>query len=670
LVTYLQNQSKQNCIFAQMLISFNNSTYEIGARAIIKDSSWTIFAKERIGLIGANGMGKSTALKLMVGEINPTGGTVEKAKEATIGYFHQDLQSLETEESILEVASHAFDRAKIIEKELADIIIKLETDSTDELLHLYSDKLHDFEVAGGYEMEHKTAQVLEGLGFVTSDLARPFKEFSGGWRMRVILAKMILQQPDLLLLDEPTNHLDLPSIEWLESFLKEYPGTVIIVSHDRYFLDRMVTKIVEISQQQFNIYGGNYSFYETEKDVRISFQQREYENQKEYIRQQERFIERFKAKASKAAAAQSAIKRLDKLDIVEAPTTSQAVIKINFNIDNQPGKIITTVTNVSKSYGPIQILKNANAEINRGDKIALIGANGKGKSTALRIIANAETFEGQSQLGHNVKASFYAQHQLEALDVNHEILQELKQGTQGFTEPELRSLLGCFLFNGDDVFKKIKVLSGGEKARVALAKTIISKCNFLMLDEPTNHLDLNSVNALAGALNSYQGTYIIVSHDRYFLQKTANKIWEIIDGKINEFVGSYDEWQEHKTKKELMAKAEKNNNLSEPTKPQLTKNDKPKEPAKPEINKNTAEYKDSQKELKRVQNQFRKVEEELEAAQKEKLDLENKLGDPDIYANKDKFVATETSYKRNAEKLNSLQKQYEEIFEQMMTLEN
>jgi ATP-binding cassette, subfamily F, member 3 len=653
-----------------MLISFNNTTYEIGARAIIKETSWTIFAKERIGLIGANGMGKSTVLKLMVSELNCTGGTVEKAKEASIGYFHQDLQSLETEESILEVASHAFDRAKVIEKELAEITIKLETDTSDEILDLYSHKLHDFEVAGGYEMEHKTAQVLEGLGFVTSDLGRPFKEFSGGWRMRVILAKMILQQPDLLLLDEPTNHLDLPSIEWLESFLKDYPGTVIIVSHDRYFLDRMVTKIVEISQQQFNIYGGNYSFYESEKDVRIQFQQREYENQKEYIRQQERFIERFKAKASKAAAAQSAVKRLDKLDIVEAPTNSAAVIKINFNIDNQPGKIINTLENISKSYGEIKILTKANAEINRGDKIALLGANGKGKSTVLRLIANTDTYEGKSILGHNVKTSFYAQHQLEALNINHEILEELKQGTAGFTEPELRSLLGCFLFNGDDVFKKIKVLSGGEKARVALAKTIISKCNFLLLDEPTNHLDLNSVNALAQALNTYQGTYLLVSHDRYFVQKTANKIWEIIDGQINEFVGNYDEWIEYKEKKELLAKQKKNDGELEKAKPVLAKNDKPIEAAKPAINTNSSEYKEAQKKLKQVQNQFRKVEDELTMAQTEKKDLEAKLGDPEIYANREKFVQTETAYKKNTDKIALLQKQYETLFEEIMVLEN
>ncbi|MFM2191836.1 MAG: hypothetical protein RLZZ118_793, partial [Bacteroidota bacterium] len=418
-----------------MLVSLNNVTFEFGARAIIKESSWTIFPKERIGLIGANGMGKSTILKLIVGEMLPSAGTIERPKDTTIGYFHQDLQSVETNETILEVASHAFDKAKAIQKELADLEKKLETESTDELLNLYADKLHDFELAGGYEMEHKSAQILEGLGFTTKDLSRPYSEFSGGWRMRVILAKMILQKPDLLLLDEPTNHLDLPSIQWMEGFLQSYPGTVVIVSHDRYFLDRMVTKIVEVAFQQLNFYTGNYSFYETEKDIRIEFQQREYENQQDYIRQQERFIERFKAKASKAAAAQSLVKRLDKLEVIEAPITTSSSIKINFNIENQPGKVIATLHDISKNYGDIKIVEHTNAEIMRGDKIALIGANGKGKSTILRIIANHEKYTGTSTLGHNVKASFYAQHQLEALNQKHEILEEMKQGTVGYTEP-------------------------------------------------------------------------------------------------------------------------------------------------------------------------------------------------------------------------------------------
>lgn len=316
--------------------------------------------------------------------------------------------------------------------------------------------------------------------------------------------------------------------------------------HDRFFLDRMVNRIVEVYQQQLHHYAGSYADYEVEKELRREMQQRAYENQQDYIRQQERFIERFKAKASKAAQAQSIAKRLDKLERVEQTDNGPSKIKINFTVDKTPGKILCTLNNISKSYGNIDILKNTSAEINRGDKIALIGANGKGKSTLLRIIFGMEPMEGERVPGHNVVTSFYAQHQLESLDMGSEILDELKNFGSGRTELELRQLLGCFLFTGDDVFKKIKILSGGEKARVALAKTIISQANFLMLDEPTNHLDMNSVQMLIDALNKYDGSLVLVSHDRYFVSQTANKIWEIVDGEIKEFKGTYNEYEEWK----------------------------------------------------------------------------------------------------------------------------
>ncbi len=660
-----------------MLISLNNVQFDFGARSIIKNATWTIFPKDRIGLIGANGMGKSTVLKLMVGEFTPSAGTIEKPKDTTIGYFHQDLQSLDTSENILEVAAHAFDKAKEIEKQLRQLEVELETNSSDEKLNLYAEKLHDFEIAGGYEMEHKTAQVLEGLGFTTAQLQKPFATFSGGWRMRVMLAKMILQQPDLLLLDEPTNHLDLPSIQWLEGFLLQYPGAVVIISHDRYFLDKMVTKIVEVAFQTLNIYGGDYTFYETEKQVRTEFQQREFENQQDYIRQQERFIERFKAKASKAAAAQSAIKRLDKLDIVEAPTTTNNSIRINFQIDKVPGRVIHTLNHAAKSYGENQVIKNATTEIMRGDKIALVGANGKGKSTMLRIVANTEEIAGESKGGHNVQLAFYAQHQLESLGLKNEILTELKETTSGYNEVELRTLLGCFLFNGDDVFKKISILSGGEKARVALAKTIIGKSNFMLLDEPTNHLDLNSVNMLADALIKYDGTLLIVSHDRYFVRKVANKFWEIIDGQLQEYIGTYEEWQEYVEKREAKKLENKDNNK---TNKQATVT--PETIAKPAVVNTPAPIaqnvvthnapidKEAKKHLRSLQNQFAKVEENLNNANANKLNIEAQLADPSMYANRDKFLTLESNYQKATQQVISLQKEYETLFEQIVALED
>src|SRR5436190_13301343 len=368
--------------------------------------------------------------------------------------------------------------------------------------------------------------------------------------MRVLLAKMILQQPDLLLLDEPTNHLDLPSIEWLEKYLLHYQGSVVIVSHDKYFLNRMVTKIVEVYQQQLHIYNGNFDYYEKEKAVRIELQQKAFENQQDYIRQQERLIDRFRAKASKAAMAQSLIKKLDKLERIEDSELERPNMRINFRVDKTPGRVLVELKDVSKSFGDNVIIEHGSAEIDRGDKIALIGANGKGKSTLLRVIAGVETFNGERKWGHNVEESFYAQHQLEALNLNNTILDEMKECGSQMTELELRSLLGCFLFSGDDSDKTIRILSGGEKARVALAKTIISKANFLMLDEPTNHLDMHSCDLLIEALNKYEGTIILVSHDRYFVSKTANKIWEIVDHEIKEFKGGYEEWVEWKKRQE------------------------------------------------------------------------------------------------------------------------
>ncbi|MFZ9878493.1 MAG: ABC-F family ATP-binding cassette domain-containing protein, partial [Chitinophagaceae bacterium] len=514
-----------------MLAGFQNVTFEFGARCIVQEATWHIQPGERIGLIGYNGTGKSTLLKLLVGDYQPTLGSIERSRETTIGYLHQDLLSFDTSDSIHQVALKAFAPILKLEKEIEELGQELEKTGDEKVLLEYSEKLHQLETADGYTIHNRTAEVLQGLGFTNQDLERPYREFSGGWRMRVLLAKMILEQPDLLLLDEPTNHLDLPSIEWLEKYLLHYRGAVVIVSHDKYFLNRMVTKVVELYQEELQFYSGNYAFYEKEKVLRMELQQKAFENQQDYIRQQERLVERFRAKASKAAMAQSILKKLDKLERVDAAQLVRPDLRINFSVDKTPGKIIATIKNIRKTFGENIILTNGNAEINRGDKIALIGANGKGKSTLLRILAGTETIQqGERIDGHNVEQSFYAQHQLEALQLQHTILEEMMHCGSQLTELELRSLLGCFLFSGDDIDKKIKVLSGGEKARVALAKVIVSKANFLLLDEPTNHLDLHSCELLIEALNRYQGTLLLVSHDRYFISKTATVIWEIDNG--------------------------------------------------------------------------------------------------------------------------------------------
>ncbi len=653
-----------------MLAGLQNVTFEFGARVILEDATWHIQPGERIGLIGYNGTGKSTLLKLLVGQYSPSAGTVERSRTTTIGYLHQDLLSFDTNESILQVALSAFERVLLLEKEIEELGKELEKTGDEKVLHEYSDKLHELETLGGYDIHHRTEEVLQGLGFSNADLQRPYKEFSGGWRMRVLLAKMILQAPDLLLLDEPTNHLDLPSIEWLEKYLLHYQGSVVIVSHDKYFLNRMVTKIVELYQQELHIYNGNYDFYEKEKAIRIDLQQKAYENQQDYIRQQERFVERFKAKASKAAQAQSIQKRLDKLERIEDVAIERPNIRINFRVDKTPGRVLVELKDISKSFGDNIIVEGTSAEIDRGDKIALIGANGKGKSTLLRIIAGAESYEGDRKWGHNVEESFYAQHQLEALNVNNTILDEMKECGSQMTDLELRTLLGCFLFSGDDSDKKIRVLSGGEKARVALAKTMVSKANFLMLDEPTNHLDMHSCDLLIDALNKYEGSLILVSHDRYFVSKTANKIWEIVDHKVKEFKGGYDEWvawKERMAKQEAEQKKAENKS-SKTDKPEAKTEAKPvaapvSQPASAPINK------EAKKELQKQQRLFQQLEEKIAQLNKEKARLEASLADPATYTDKNKFKEAEDAYKKTGTELSQLNTQYEQVFEKIMELE-
>ncbi|MFM6925678.1 MAG: ABC-F family ATP-binding cassette domain-containing protein [Ferruginibacter sp.] len=661
-----------------MLLGLQNVTFEFGARTIVEDATWHIQPNERIGLIGYNGTGKSTLLKVLTSQYSPAKGTVEKGRETTIGFLHQDLLGFDTEDSILEVAMGAFERVKQLEKEMEVLGHELEKTGDESLANKYADLLHEMEVLDGYSIHHRTEEILQGLGFANADLGKPYKNFSGGWRMRVLLAKMILMNPDVLLMDEPTNHLDLPSIEWLEKYLIHYPGAVVIVSHDRFFLDRMVNKIVELYQRQLHFYTGNYTYYEQEKALRIDMQQKAYENQQDYIRQNERLVERFRAKASKAAMAQSIVKKLDKLERIEEVELERPNMRINFAIDKTPGKIVATLKHVSKSFGNVKILEDTGAEIDRGDKIALIGANGKGKSTLLRIIAGTESFTGDREWGHNVQESFYAQHQLEALNQNNDILEELKEARSGKNDLELRSLLGAFLFSGDTVEKKIKVLSGGEKARVALAKTIASKANFLMLDEPTNHLDIHSVDLLVEALNKYEGTIVLVSHDRYFISRIANKIWDIEDHKIREFKGTYaeyEDWKERKAKADAaLLKAETTTAQKpadkQPAKESSAKTDQPKPVVLPVANnQNTGIDKELKKELTRQKNLFKQLEEKIADLTRKKTQLELDLASPDVYGDKTKFLQTETAYKNADAELKKANVDYEIVFEKLMELE-
>ena len=544
------------------MLTINNLSFYFGGRAIFEDANLQIKPKDKIGLIGLNGKGKSTLLKIIVGEYQPDAGNISKSGDCTIGFLNQDLLSYQTDDSILIVAMQGFERQLDLHHQIEAVLHEMETDYKDELVEKLGELQHEFDLLDGYSIEAKAEEILEGLGFKTWELNKPLRQFSGGWRMRVMLAKLLLAKPSILLLDEPTNHLDLPSIQWVEKYIANYENAVVVVSHDRQFLDNVCTTIVEVANNKLNYYPGNYSFFVEEKSLRNEIQKGAYENQQAQIRQTERFIERFKAKATKARQVQSRVKALNRMDVIDDVIDDAAKVHFKFKFGTQPGRHVMALEHISKEYPNNPILKNTSATIERGDKIVLIGANGKGKSTLLRIIAGTEQVQGERKLGHNVNFSFYAQHQLESLHLEETLLEELKYADSSKSETELRSVLGCFLFGGEDVFKKIKVLSGGEKSRVALAKILISEANFLLLDEPTNHLDMQSVNILVQALDQYEGTYVVVSHDRHFISQVSNKVWYIEDHEIKQFPGSYDEfviWMEDngKTLDEPIKKASK-----------------------------------------------------------------------------------------------------------------
>lgn len=630
------------------MLSLNNLSFYFGSRALYDNVSLHIKPKDRIGLIGPNGTGKSTLLRIITGEYKPDEGSVSRSGDCTIGFLNQDLLSYESDESILAVAMQAFEEANKVEHEMNAILKEMEANYTDALMERLGHLQERYQALDGYTIHSQAEKILEGLGFTTEELKKPLRQFSGGWRMRVMLAKLLLQQPSLLLMDEPTNHLDLPSIQWVEEYLQSYEGAFIVVSHDREFLDNVVTTTVEVSQQNLAVYAGNFSFYLEERELRRSIQQGAFENQQAKIKQTEKFIERFKAKATKAKQVQSRVKALNRLELIDDVIDENAKVNFRFTFKTEPGRTILSLKDISKNYGALHILNHTDAIIERGDKIALIGANGKGKSTLLRIVAGTENADGELTPGHNVKTSFFAQHQLESLNLDNTILEELKGAGSAKLEMELRSILGCFLFTNDDVFKKIKVLSGGEKSRVALAKTMISEANFLLLDEPTNHLDMQSVNILIQALEQYEGTFITVSHDRHFVANIANKIWYIENQEIKEYPGTYDEYETWRADNKS-----RTGTVIAPPK-------KEKEKAAPAAvgPKSSDERKQLETRLKSIKNNVTELETKISALEKEKKSLETKMEDPELYQDTKKFGEINKQYATLSSELENLQEDW------------
>jgi ATP-binding cassette subfamily F protein 3 len=528
------------------MIQFSAAGKRYGHKLLFEDADWLITPESRIGLVGANGTGKSTVMKILAGLESLDYGSISRAKGISAGYLPQDGLTL-TGRSIFDECISVFDDLHDMEKEMESLTQSMsELDHTGapyaDVANRYQKLEHEFRARDGYTLEAEVGKVLTGLGFQRDDWTRLTDEFSGGWQMRIALAKLLLQKPNLLLLDEPTNHLDLEARNWLEEYLTAYPYAYVLISHDRYFLDVTVKRIVEIWNKQIHFYAGNYDQYLAAKTARKEQLEAAYKTQRDRIEQLEVFINRFRYTATKAKQVQSRIKELEKIERIEIPEEEKTV-HFSFPQPKPSGRIVAEFTNVAKSYGDHQVFAKVNFMIERGDRVALVGVNGAGKSTLIKLLANTEPLSaGEFKLGHEVHPDYFAQDQYKELDPEARILDDLGELSSSSTQTQLRSLLGCFLFSGDDVFKRIGVLSGGERNRYALLKMLLHPANFLLLDEPTNHLDIRAKDVLLEALEKYTGTVVFVSHDRYFIDKLATRVFEIGNGKVEIYPGNYEDY--------------------------------------------------------------------------------------------------------------------------------
>lgn len=537
------------------MIQLSLAGKHFGARTLFQELNWVVGAKERVGLVGGNGTGKSTLLKVLAGMETLDEGSRSSAKDTTTGYLPQDGLSL-SGRTVLEECLSVFGHLLDIEKEMEALTHKMaELDPSSNEYQKVVDRYHkietEFQRNDGYSLEAQVGAVLNGLGFSRDDAKRPVEEFSGGWQMRVGLAKLLLRKPNLLLLDEPTNHLDLEARNWLEEYLNNYPFAYVLVSHDRYFLDVTVDKILEIWNRRTFFYTGNYDRYLEQKAERRAQLEASQRNQQEHIHHLETFINRFRYQATKARQVQSRIKELEKIDKIEMPDEERA-IHFSFPQPRPSGRMVAELRSVAKSYGEKSVFENVSFVLNRGDRVALVGVNGAGKSTLIKLLSGAEPVtKGELRLGHNVELDYFAQDQYKALDPDARLLDDLTSfaPTAVSNQTQLRTLLGSFLFSDDDVFKRIGVLSGGERNRYALARMLLRPANFLLLDEPTNHLDLQAKDVLLEALRKYTGTIVFVSHDRYFIDKLATRIFEIEHGELEDYPGNYEDylWQKERT---------------------------------------------------------------------------------------------------------------------------
>ena len=598
------------------MLNVHNLSVSFQGEYLFEEVAFMLNAGDRVGLIGKNGAGKSTMLKLLSRELKPDSGTIAADKDVRIGFLKQDIDFVKGR-TILEEAYQAFGEIKTLEQKLDDIHHQIETrtdyesESYHNLLDMLSDYTHRFDLIGGYLYQGETEKVLLGLGFQRSDFDKLTDSFSGGWRMRIELAKLLLQNNDILLLDEPTNHLDIESIIWLEQFLTTYSGAVVIVSHDKMFLDNVTNRTIEISVGKIYDYPKPYSkFLELRQEIREQ-QLASQKNQEKKIQQTEKLIEKFRAKATKASMAQSLIKKLDKIERIEVDEEDNAVMNVRFPVSVTPGKVVLEIDDVSKSYGEKEVLSHVSLLVERGSKIAFVGQNGQGKTTLAKMIIGETDYQGTIKLGHNVQLGYFAQNQADYLDGELTVLDTMYHAADDTNRMKIRDILGSFLFRGDEVDKKVKVLSGGERNRLALAKMLLSDFNVLVMDEPTNHLDIKSKNVLKKALQQFEGTLIIVSHDRDFLQGLTDKVYEFKNKNIKEYLGDIDFYLEQRAVANFREMEQQKETVSTPTK------------AAASDEKLSFEQ---QKQQKAAQNKLNKIENQIAALEEELKQMDIKMG--------------------------------------------
>jgi len=639
------------------MVSLSQVTVTFGGFDLFKDISFLVSPKERVGLVGKNGAGKTTLLKLIVGQMTPSGGLVSVPRDITIGYLPQQMDVANTL-SVLEETMTAFSDTLKLEKDIAKITKALEqrtdyeSDDYAKLINELTEKSERFSLLGGESLEAQAEVTLQGLGFKRADFARPTKELSGGWRMRIELAKILLRRPEVLLLDEPTNHLDIESIQWLEDYLKTFPGALLLISHDRAFLDNVTERTIELSLGKAYDYRVPYSKYVVLREERREQQLAAYKNQQKQIEETKDFIERFRYKATKANQVQSRVKMLEKIDVIEVEEEDNTSVNIRFPEAPRSGDLVVKVDEVGKSYGEHLVFDNATFNITRGEKVAFVGRNGEGKTTLSKILVGEIDYKGEVKIGHNVSIGYFAQNQDELMNANHTVLETIDRVAVGDVRTKIRDILGAFLFRGEDVDKKVSVLSGGERNRLAMVKLMLQPYNLLILDEPTNHLDMRSKDILKNALNKYKGTVIVVSHDREFLDGLVSKVYEFRDGKVKEHLGGIYEFL-GKRKLENLKELETRKQIEKEVKDISGQSDRKQE---------WLDRKEQDKVIRKVTSQIEKVEQEISELENKIAEMDAILSNPEGTAIDDDFFKKYESLKA---KLNNTMHRWEQLHYEM-----